>query len=204
MPVSAGDLLRVVLNTSLPQTVGAQNVFSYRFEGSNATLDQQVLDDFGVFFSFWATTWQTIAAVTAVIDSVKVSKLVAGELEDLGEAQISTGGVAGGGMLSHGAAPVMRALLSGGKGQARKFIPGMTELFSDESVITPAGLAALAVLASFYSAPVNGTFFPGVVESYTPGTFVQSVSPIFRTMLGDAFANGIIGYQRRRKPGVGS
>jgi len=103
-----------------------------------------------------------------------------------------------------GRAPVLRAGLTGGRGQARKFVPGMTELFSDESVINPAGIAALSILAAFYSSEINGTFFPGVVEIYTPGTFIQNVSPVFRTMPVAAIVNGIIGYQRRRKPGVGS
>lgn len=204
MPVSNGDLLRVTLKYSLPQTVEALNVFSYRFDGSNATLDQTVLDDFGLFFTNWALAWQSISAVTAFVQAVKVAKLVGGELEDLGETPINTGGSAGGGMLSHGAAPVLRAVLSGGRGQARKFIPGMTELFSDESIITPTGLSALAILAAIYASEINPTFFPGVVEIYTPGTFEQAVSPVFRTMPAASIVNGIMGYQRRRKPGVGS
>lgn len=204
MPVNQNDLLRVTLNYSLPQTVLGQNVFSYQFIGNNLTPDQVVLDDMGVVFTQWAIIWQSISAVTAVVDSVKVAVLVAGQLQDIGEQPINTAGVAGGGMLSHGAAPVLRALLIGGKGQARKFVPGMTENFSDESIITPLGLAALALLASIYSSFVGPATFPGVVETYIPGTFVQSVLPLFRTMPGDAIVNGIIGYQRRRKPGVGS
>jgi len=204
MTVSNGDLLRVVVNYDLPSTQLAQNVFSFLYAGNDSTPDATVLADFGVWGTSMALLWAGVSSGNAIFDFIAVSKLVGVSLELLGEVAISQVGVGSGEMLPHIDASLARVRLEGGKGQARKFWPGMTEPQQSESIIGAPALAVYAQLAASYFAIANSANFPGLSEIYIPGTFNQATGS-FRNFIGaGAFISNIIGPLGRRKVGRGA
>lgn len=204
MTVLPGDLIQVTWVYSMPLVQLANNVFKFRYDGVSAIADQDVVDDFAVWATSLALIWAGVSSPTATIESIIVSQLVGTELVNIGGALIGQAGVGSGDMLSHGASNVARVKLAKGKGQGRKFWAGMTETQQAESVINAGAMAVYIMLGSLYGDLVDSANFPGVVNTYQPGTFRQDLSTPFREFLNTPFISNIIGYQRRRKPGVGS
>jgi len=106
-------------------------------------------------------------------------------------------------MLPNGIAVVVRFITEELRRQARKFIPGITEVDSSENQVS----ASLLVSAALTAASLNNPFAAGGV-SLTPCTFnTDKLSARFETaslFTNTAFVNTLVGYQRGRQPGAGA
>lgn len=112
-----------------------------------------------------------------------------------------TGGSGSDGM-PHGAAAITRIITGRLRRQGRNFLPGFNEAASNNGVFLSGVLTDMADYALDFSdvvTPTGGTF--------TWCTYNDDpVSPVYESEsqeAGGVIANGVVGYQRRRKPGVG-
>ena len=105
--------------------------------------------------------------------------------------------------LPNGVSIVMRFITEELRRQARKFVPGITEIDCSANAIS-GGLLAEAALTS---AILNNTFVAGGV-TLAPCTFNDTpLSPRFETsslFIDTSFINSLVGYQRGRQPGAGA
>lgn len=202
MSIEAGAILRVVAELIMPGSTVAQNVFYATFNdtgGSNA--DQDVVDDLVDWIDdiFDQIDLQMHSSITAGEVKVYIWDVLDADWDEIGS-NVSTYVPAGGGdMLPHGVAAVMTGRTFDADVNGRKFFAGFSELSQSGSnwggtALTDLLLAGAVWLTTFSGTATGSTFYPGVWSV---------VQVVFRRFVDNLIVNGIAGYQRRRKPGVG-
>lgn len=200
MSLSSGDVIRVVLAFTMPSEVVMQLVTHYLI-GTGSDIDENdALDEIEAVL---ATAWANIE--DDVVDSVlgQTLKLSLWDTVEKRFDEVATKAVTAFDgtsieeMLPHGAAAVCRFFTSQGRRQGRKFISGLGEGQQHNGLLESAPLAALVLFAADWvlgvvvdSTNVNQGVYDTALESFKG--FQQSVA-----------VNTIVGYQRRRKAGVG-
>jgi hypothetical protein len=202
MTVEVGDILRVVMEYSLPNSSTALNVFYFlvsEFSGSNSDCVQ----DFVEFAEDeWGPDWDDIASADADIVGIEVDSMnLNGTVkENIGSAAVTVPGTVGGQISASAVSGYIKADTDIPKTRGSKYIPGWTENFLSNSLWDSTAVAKLlALLTTYmlrYTSPTNNNSYnPGVI-SRLPGTFVEF------NETGDV--TDVAAYQRRRKLNVGS
>jgi hypothetical protein len=81
----------------------------------------------------------------------------------------------------------------------RKFIPGIGEINATDNDLTSGALARSVLYAVAWATQ----FIDANSVTFTPGVWSMTKLNFFLAT-GTVIANAILGYQRRRKPGVGT
>lgn len=198
--LSTGDIIKIVVAFIMPDSVVAQLVTHF-IVGLGSDIDEQdTLDaaDIGLGNAFDAL--KTRVADTVLGDTIKLSVWdpVLKQFDEKASKSTSLfDGTNIDEMLPHGAAAVFRMFTSVGRRQGRKFIPGFTESQQVEGTWNAAPITDMAICAARWDNKL-------VVDStdVEVGVF-NSVTESFEKFSGTVAANTIVGYQRRRKAGVG-
>lgn len=202
MAISADTVLRAVAELLLPGTNIAQNVWYFKFlddGGSNA--DQDVVDDIVSQLDAMYNTIRNEVSDTVTLNEVKVYQwdAVGADWDEVGSNVMSNLMLDTGHMLPHGVAPVVTARTVDPDVNGRKFFAGYGENSCNASTLNGTALTALIVLAAQW---VNGFTGGATGSAFTAG--VWSVKLLqFKAFVDNFIINAVIGYQRRRKPGVG-
>lgn len=207
MPMNDGDVVKVVQEILMPESVVGANVFYWqledsvpdnpstaqilsalltRLQGIYGTIDQDIVTDYE-FPTFTAeriewdgTKWET------------VENLGEGLTDEVGESVTAA--------LPHGVAAVVTASTTRPQTRARKFLPGFSNTAAVDSIWSAGTLTTLNAFATSWltdQAVVGSALLVPVVVSVAGPT----AGTIFALVTGTVGA--ISGYQRRRKPGVG-
>lgn len=202
MAVSDGAILRIVASMLFPDNVIAQNVFNAVFAdtgGSNDTDD--VISD----LVDWVEAMYTEVA-PAMSDEITSSDIkvyeydsVDDDWDEVGTDTWSVSFTQSSEMLPHGVACVVHGRTIDPDTLGTKYLGGFAEDQQDASdwistLLTKAGLFLIEWYTPFVGAATGGDFAP-VIWSPT--------DTVARIMNETGYVNGQVGYQRRRKPGVG-
>ena len=208
MAVNDGDILKVVQTIEGPDLVICQNVYYWQLSDptpdnpSNAqiitALDTRLDDmysrwddamtaayeasDFTVERIAWdGSLWETVENVGA------------GDINLVGQAAVGVGA-------PHGVAATITAQTSRPQTRARKFLPGLAEGNITDSTLNG---TILGYIAQFIVSWLTDQLVVGSAELIPVVVGQSGPSAGLVYLLLSAAANGISGYQRRRKPGVG-
>ncbi len=203
MAVPTGAILRVVANLLFPESVIAQNVFYTLFDNDGTGNDEvDVLSDLGDWIEAIYTTLNTYMDndVTLSHATVYIRDVVGGDWDEVGFETLTDAFAGVAYMLPHGAACVLHAKSSNPDRQGAKFFGGFIDEIQNQSVIIAPGITALIAagvqwVQDFTGAATGSNFDPGV-WSPTDNVMYQ--------FSGTLDVSNYIGYQRRRKPGVGT
>lgn len=208
MTVSDGDVLKVVLDIDCPDLVTANNVYYWQLDDSvpdNPT-NSQIMTALDTKLTAMYQTIDQLVHSDYFFDEIKVDRIewnvdVWETVENLGLQDIHVAGTSVAGSLPHGVAVTLTADTSRPQTRARKFLPGFAEGEFDNSTLSGTLLTALAAFATAWlaSQTVVGS---AALDPVVVGQQGDSAGLIYA--LVSAAANGISGYQRRRKPGVGA
>lgn len=205
MTINVNDILRVVLQFTMPGSTVSELVWHYLVTAGSGGADQDVIDDI-------------VTAADLAFDNIvaRMNNGIAGATADLfrwdsglnrwdglatGDATVIVATGAND-MLPHGVAALVKFFTLVGRRQGRKFIPGFIETSQTGGEIVGAAVTDLVNFALDFhddvvSAPVT----------LSPGNFnVDAASPLFETFAewgGTIQIATTMAYQRRRKPGVG-
>lgn len=205
MTLNIGDVVRVALTGTGPQSAVFQNVWHYVMASGagaaeadfTAAVETNVDLMFTEIDSFLSNLYEWTTLEFWVRD--KVLQVWNG----IGVENLSgLVGLVADSPIPHGAAAVGRLITSLQRRQGRTFTPGWQRDSVDEGLLdATATVAYLLFLAEFSNdiSPVGGVF-NWCTYNTTPGSPYEETSSAFANTL--SFSN-IIGYQRRRKPLVG-
>ena len=186
----------------MPQATVAQNVFYAMFlddGGSNA--DQDVVDDCAEWLDDIYGALDSEIQATVVPGECKVFQWdpIGGDWDEVGSQTLTFATSGTDQMLPHGVAPVITGRTVDPDVNGRKFFAGFDEAQCNESQVAGTALTALLVAGALWLAPFTGT----ATGSTFDGGVWSGVQLAFKKFVDNLIVNGIIGYQRRRKPGVG-
>jgi hypothetical protein len=200
MAVTAGDIVRVTVNSILPGPNTAQNIHYYLAGSGYNETEANTVNTVG------AQADAAYALLNSIISNavnpggvdVAVSTDGGSTFNAIGTYVPSTySPAAATQMLPHGAAAIVRFQTDGLGEQGRKFIGGIVEGNQTESNLDAGAIAALINFGnSLNNLLVTGT------GTLMPGWY-SVVNTAFRPYSNTYVVNAVIGYQRRRKPGVG-
>jgi hypothetical protein len=202
MAILDGTILKVVVSLLLPDSVIAQNVFYSVVTDLVTSQDElDVVTDLVTWVETMYTELNTRISTTASSSDIKVYEYDAND-EDWDEVgtDVWTDGFSNvEDMLPHGCAALLHARTTDPDTQASKYIAGFSEVSCLDSdlnapVITDLGDFGEAWVTAFVGTETGGTFGPGVWST---------ADAVFKLFSGTYVVNGLISYQRRRKPGVG-
>lgn len=202
MSIAANTVLRAVAELLLPGTNIAQNVWYFRFlddGGSNA--DQDVVDDIVDQLDSMYNSLRNEVSDTVILGEVKVYQwdVVGADWDEVGSGVLATVMLDTGHMLPHGVAPVVTARTTDPDVNGRKFFAGYGENSCNASTLNGTALTALLVIGAQWVLGFTGT---ATGSAFDAG--VWSVKLLaFKKFVDNFIINAIVGYQRRRKPGVG-
>jgi hypothetical protein len=202
MAISANTVLRVVAEIIMPSTVIAQNVFYALFlDDGGSNDDEDVVDD----CVDWLDSLYARFA-TKIPSSVDLGECVVYQWDPIGQDwdEITSSSLTGpfvgtDDMLPHGVAPVVTGRTVDPDVNGRKFFPGFQEDQCDGSALEASALSALTLAGQDWVTPFVGA---ATGSTFTTGVWSPTQEAFFAFVL-NWIVNGIIGYQRRRKPGVG-
>lgn len=199
------DVIRIAATWDIPDGTIAQLVYHYIMtEGgpiSSAAVILQVIaklvaawDDIEADISdLYTGSTISLAVYDFVLhqfDGADVNPLAGADGTDVGDP------------LPHGDAGLVKIFTESARRQARKYVPGLVE-----DVVTAGTISAPALvnLALFGSQLDDDVITGGATLKF--GTFSQDeASPLYETFslgIGSAASEGIVAYQRRRRPGTG-
>lgn len=198
--LSTGDIIKIVIAFTMPDNVVAQLVTHYIVKTGSDIAEGDTLDAIDTAL---ATAWANIEdrIVDGVLgDTMKLSVWDAiNEQFDEVASKSVTGfdGVSVAEMLPHGVAGVIRFFTAIGRRQGRKFIMGLTEGSQQDG-----DLEALAItdLSNFALAWDNNVTIDST--QIAMGVF-NEVTGSLQQFINTVAVNTVVGYQRRRKAGVG-
>lgn len=207
MPMTHLDTCKVGLYVTLPDVVTAMNVYCFTLfdlAGDNPT-NAQVLTAIDSKLEQCYLDLQTymksgVEAGDFYADRVAWDGEKWETIENLGEGIVGVIGNSAADLAPHGVAPVVTFNTSRPQTRGRKFLPGIVETSFQGSTPTSAFLTALGDFALELLTPIAvvGTAY---LASSVLGTSGGSAGIVY-TLL-EAVINDWVGYQRRRKPGVG-
>lgn len=202
MSIPADTVLRAVAEILLPGTNIAQNVYYLKFlddGGSNA--DQDVVDDIVDYLDTIYNAIKNQISDTVTLGEVKVYMwdTVGLDWDEIGSNSMTITMLDTGHMLPHGVAPVVTGRTVDPDVNGRKFFPGYGENSTTASTLNGTALTALLIAAALWITPFVGS---ASGSTFDPGVW-STVQVVFKKFVDHIIVNAIIGYQRRRKPGVG-
>ena len=202
MAVSDGAILRIVAEFLMPELVIAQNIYYAVFRDTGGSNDEQdVVDDVTDWIDNIYTNLIAICSddLALQITTVYVRDLVGGDWDELGTGIPTVTFTDPDTIVPHGVAALCHAYTTDPDVRGSKYFPGFADSEVTASFVSGGGLTALLAVCAdwvleYVGSATGGDFEPGV-WSPTNGAFYQFI---------DSFvANGVVAYQRRRKPGVG-
>lgn len=208
MAINDGDVLRASVNISLPDNVIAQNVFYWRLYDPtpNNPSDSQIKTALGlqlvdIYSTVEASIVDDVTILDADIDVIEWAEDHWENVENLGIYTLAIAGDDTGNMAPHGVSAVVTANTIRPQTRGRKFIPGIGEEFFDESDATATLTTRLTNFLTQWMADQSVTGASYLVPVVV-GMVGASAGGWYDLISG--VVNTIAGYQRRRKPGVGS
>lgn len=195
-------VLRVVASMLLPDQVIAQNVFYLMFKDTGASADaDDLLSDLvdyieGVYYEF-----RGYMNTSAIAAGIQVYMYDAGDddWDEVGALPWADSFADAGEMLPHGASVILHAKTTDPDVQATKYIPTLGESACENSDLSPTGITAAILMVVDWVQDDVGALTGGDLQ---PGVWSPTNSAFFH-FNNVGVVNHIIGYQRRRKPGVG-
>jgi hypothetical protein len=209
MPPSHLELYRVRVTFDMPDETIAQNVWAWQLTDPSELIDddQDVVDAVAgkldeIYEYIQSFLANTVTIAEAVVEAVEWVVDHWETIRTLGYIILDLIGGSGEDMLPHGVAAVFGANTATPKTRARKFIPGIQEENMVDSVLSGPLLAAMGNMGTAWLNPeqVGGVQAYLIPEVLCTGEKTKGTSKI----LTSYFADGVAGYQRRRKPGVGA
>lgn len=208
MTVQDGDVIRVTLNATMPDLVVAQNVYYWQLDDPvpdsptndqiRAAIDAKLTAMIGDIQSIVVND---VEFTNAEIDRVEWETDHWETKENLPTAVISTVGTETTDMIPSGCAAVLTADTSRPQTRGRKFLPGFYEAGATDNDWIASVQTALTAFAVEWALNrlVTGSaeLVPAVLGM--SGASAGLIYPIAAIIV-----NSLVGYQRRRKPGVGS
>lgn len=198
MPVDFGDKVVATLYGNVAGVVETRTVFHLESEAAAPITDSDVLDDLEVYTKAVITPIQAFIGDVVSFYAVDVNNLSAGTKIGYQPFLTTLDGTDTSQLVPTGAALVLRGLTNVLRRQGRKFIPGLTEGFSAGTGWSAPLLTAAATSGLAWITPFTGS---ASAEDWTPGVYTRLTGIL--TGFTEVVVNGIHGYQRRRKPGVG-
>lgn len=206
MPVADGEVLRVTVFIDAPDSVIMNNVYHYQLSDPNPDnpTDAQILTALDVEMTAIYEAWDDEMSAEYDVDRLECDKVEWNAVDDIWEVVDNIGSVVlaipGLGISDaspHGCSANISFSTSDPKRRGRKFFPGISEDGVDDSTLIGAVqtvLAAMGVAILADRAVTGGANLIAGIPT-TLGTFLPLIV---------AIVNTISGYQRRRKPGVGT
>lgn len=202
MSIAANTVLRVVAEMLMPGTNIAQNVYYFKFlDDGSSNADQDVVDDCRDRCNAIMVAMSEAIADVVILGEVKVYQwdTVGLDWDEVGSNSMSGVMVNTAQMLPHGVAPVVTGRTVDPDVNGRKFWPGFAESMTDASTLNSTALTELLLAGAVWIVAFTGA---NTGSGFDSG--VWSVTQVaFKKFVDNLIVNGIVGYQRRRKPGVG-
>lgn len=202
MSISSGTFLKVVVSLLMPDSVIAQNIF-YTVVVDLLTSDDE-LDVVADIRDWVEDMYSQIDA--HVVNDVAASDFKVYEYDPLDDDWDEVGGDSWtdgfsniDDMIPHGVAAICHAKSIDPDVQATKFICGLGEAVITESDLIGATITSLGDFNDSWTDGWGGIHTGG---DFAPGVW-STAQNIFVLFNGNWVVNGVVGYQRRRKPGVG-
>jgi len=202
MAVADGAILRIVASILFPESVIAQNVFYAVFADTGTSDDEaDVVTDLGTWLEDMYDHLDGECIATLASGGFKVYNYdsIDDDWDEVGADTWADTFAGAGDMLPHGVAAVIHAKTTDPDVQAAKFLGGLTEDTQDNSILEATPLAELANFANEWTAPFVGA---ATGADFAPGVWSVAQQNFF-LFNGVEVINATLGYQRRRKPGVG-
>ena len=202
MAISSGTILKVVASMLMPDNVIAQNVF-YAVVTDLLTSDDEddVVADLVTWVEAMYTELDVYVSTDIASSDIKVYEYdpTDDDWDEVGTDTWTDSFASADDMLPHGVAAIAHAKTIDPDTQATKYLPGWGEGSCVESDLSAGAQTAIANFCGVWTAPFGGTATGG---DFSPGVW-STVGVVFK-LFNEAFVvNGVVGYQRRRKPGVG-
>lgn len=202
MAISEGTVLRIVGSLLFPDSVIAQNVWNAVLTTAGPSSDEDdVVSDMADWIEAIYTPFIANIQEDIITTDLKVYEYdpVDEDFDEVGATTWSVTFTNTLDMLPHGVACIMHMRTTDPDVQGTKFIGGIGETTVDVSdltggLLTNMGLALVEWYTQFEGAATGATFTPAV---WSPTNLLAFGS------LSDGYVNAQVGYQRRRKPGVG-
>lgn len=205
MTVVDGDVLRVVVSISAPDTVLCQNVFHYALSDPGAANppDSSVLTSIDLELTAIYELWDDEMSDGYTVDVADVDKVewnatesIWEVVEHIGSVLLDITGLGISDACPHGCAANLTFDTLDPKRRGRKFFPGIAEDGVDDSTFIGAVQTVLAAMVAEIISDRGVTGGAEIVAGIPSnlGTWLPFILGV---------ANTISAYQRRRKPGVG-
>lgn len=206
MTINIGDHVQVVLSWAAYAGELAQNVWHMEMISGAGADEADILDAIRTQYRVaFADITGEIANDWSIVqyDLLKRDKVAHqwDGVSTLGESTLT--GTDAGDFLPHGVACILRYSTGLTRRQGRMFIPGWAETAITVGQVISATQALILAFAADWGTDISVT--GGLLQLCTYN--VDPTSPYYETASladGNYIANGIPGYQRRRKPGVGA
>lgn len=204
MAFEIGDVMRAIVETSLPNDVTAINVWDWVRNDSESgspfvgAVTDELATKLNAMYSFIIPDMSnvvTVVSATFYVMEYLVDKWVVAQLA--GVEPLGLVGVDAGEMSPHGNAMLLGLKTAISKKRGRRFIPGLSEQKVDSGTLQAAVLGHILDMANEYLTDVTTT------ENYRYAPRLMSTTGELVSFTGSS-ASGYPAYQRRRKPGVGS
>lgn len=205
MTVDVGDVVRVVAEWDGPGGMLAQMV--YHLRGKSGTPETAAVVGAAALAAHEAA-WLNIdndldSELAATVQELLQWDFALNRWDGIDTRPfVNLDGVTIGDLTAHGVAGLVKIFTAAARRQARKYIPGYIETVIGNGVLTGGALSNLAL----YAAALDNDVTAGALVLEF-GTFnTEPTSPLFETFsaaTGAVQAEGVVAYQRRRKPGTG-
>ena len=202
MALAANDILKVVVSLAFPDSVVAQNIFWTLFEADGSSVDDDdVLDDLETYVeAIYANILGALSDLVSLDDmKVYVYDSVGADFDEVGDRTVTGVGTLATHMLPHGVAAVSNIGTTDPDVQGRKFWGGLGEDASEDGYVSAPSAAAFALCVGDWMTPFTGA---NTGSGFIPGVW-SVVNTLFYASNAEGSTNLLLGYQRRRKPGVG-
>ena len=203
MTVPTNAILRIVGRIVMPDSVIAQNVWYLLFDNDGASADEDdVVDDCADWLDdiFGTILSQLDTELTPSLVQVYIYDSVDDDWDEVGTSVMTWTPASAQEMLPHGVAAILHARTVDPDVLATKYIAGLTEPMQDASN-WGSGTTANLLLAGLQW--VTEHIGSATGSSFQPGVW-SVAQTAFKAFTGTVSVNGDAGYQRRRKPGVGT
>lgn len=198
MAVNGDDVLKVTAKMTWKLDTEVQNVYYVTLGTGSTVLDDEALDDMAAWMEAIYSILDNSITDDLSFDTIEVYNVT--QDHAIGEVgwPTLTVGLSTGESLPPGVAAVATAYTGQKRTRGRKFFGPLTENNQDGGewsggTVADLTLATLEWITAFTGGTSGEGWLPGVIDKI--GVFLPFVSAVVR---------GIVGYQRRRKPGVGS
>lgn len=203
MSVATDAILRVVVSLTFPESVIAQNVFYTLFKNTGASdAEADVLSDLVDWVEgIYANMNTYIDADVALSHLITYFWDATGQdWDEVGLDTLSDAFAGAVDMLPHGAAAVLHAKTTNPDRSGSKFFGGLSEGAQNQSILVTPFITALGLTGADW---ISGFVGSATGSDFDPGIF-SGTDLVFYEFSNVVDVAGYIGYQRRRKPGVGS